>query len=429
MEYKAHYLNIVNGVKRRLQRRKFSSKRKDVQPKSAATSKWQINSKNISLFLVVIIVVVLISVGYLAVRFFSFHPQKFSPNEQVAPTVVSGAPYTVMFMVYNKYDTYSFVDMIALLTISNNSEPSRLMLINPDVSSEIPEDNQTKIRSLINYAQLQARDPMTTITKSLEDMLALPVDRYVVVEKQQMLNLITNLGINYLTDQDINDPDAGKFIRGEVLSGGKLVNYLAADVAGWDSKNARIEKFFKDRLASLNISVFLKLLLTDNLSSYIATNLTSGEIFNLCLQINANPALRIIDLSSSVFHQVKTADSTVILPATTDVDNTLMAGYQRVDVMREQVRIEVYNATNVSGLANQTKRMLANQGANVIRAGNYPNTQDKNKLYVKDLNATKYNVLLIKQLLRDNVTIINADYPFNHTGELVLVLGGTQADQ
>ena len=93
--------------------------------------------------------------------------------------------------------------------------------------------------------------------------------------------------------------------------------------------------------------------------------------------------------------------------------------------LKSHLEIEVFNATKKSGLANKTKRIFQNWGAYVIKSGNYFENIDKNIIYVPNNNAKNFvnNIAEIKRFFRDDIEVVQGEYKYNYSGDLIVVIG------
>lgn len=90
---------------------------------------------------------------------------------------------------------------------------------------------------------------------------------------------------------------------------------------------------------------------------------------------------------------------------------------------RERVRVEVYNASGISGKAFAFARRIANSGCEVVRFDNAPSKESSTKFYVPNQAEFKNSLAIIRELLPGQYELINGRPSFMTTGDIVIILG------
>ena len=93
------------------------------------------------------------------------------------------------------------------------------------------------------------------------------------------------------------------------------------------------------------------------------------------------------------------------------------------EVEKERVNVEVYNASDISGLASEYARKIRHTGARILRFDNAPNIYPETILYVPEQNNYSNSLDLVKDVVGEHVKIVNDRPQFITTGDIVLVLG------
>ncbi len=309
-----------------------------------------------------------------------------------------------------------------------------MIVINPDFGTNVLSTSTTirtvKLRSLLANSALENTAGVPKLMLALRNLLAMPVDRYLIISKDSAQKLVNNLGLNLIVSEKISDPEAGSFEVGEVVTGERLWNYLAADSNGVNPKMQRVASFGKVQLESIaNLGGSARLI--SNAQSVVdglETNLTKAELLDMLVTSVSGLRLQTSYLTTSDGRFVQDKLGGYISPDYTEIDQKVQKVLVRTDVLKEQGRIEVYNATRTSGLATSTKRLIENIGGNVIRAGNYADIEERTKLYVTDVAKYKNNIKAIQQVLGGKVILVDQDFPQGHTGDMVLVIGQDNAN-
>lgn len=92
-------------------------------------------------------------------------------------------------------------------------------------------------------------------------------------------------------------------------------------------------------------------------------------------------------------------------------------------VEKERARIEVYNGSEIDGIAYQLGRKIVNSGGDVVRYGNSPSTIEKTTIYVPNMNSYKNSFNLISEILSGRFEVIEGRPSFMTTGDIVIILG------
>ncbi len=93
------------------------------------------------------------------------------------------------------------------------------------------------------------------------------------------------------------------------------------------------------------------------------------------------------------------------------------------ELLREQVKVEVYNGSDISGVASTYARMIENSGCEVIRVGNAPNEYVETEIFVSDEMKFDNSLDIIKDLFIQDIKISNNRPKFLTTGDIVVILG------
>lgn len=89
----------------------------------------------------------------------------------------------------------------------------------------------------------------------------------------------------------------------------------------------------------------------------------------------------------------------------------------------ERVRVEVYNGSNIAGAAGGIGRKIANSGCDVVRYGNAPESIERTKVYVSDMERFKSSYDVVDDSLEIDFELVNGRPEFMTTGDIVIILG------
>ncbi len=105
------------------------------------------------------------------------------------------------------------------------------------------------------------------------------------------------------------------------------------------------------------------------------------------------------------------------------IDTAITQFLRDIDILKEQIRVEIYNATSIQGAANKVARRLAIYGIDVVKTGNYPETVEKSGMFLagnKTLMISNFNE--IKRAFRGDILELK-EYKYNYSGDIILIIG------
>jgi hypothetical protein len=100
-----------------------------------------------------------------------------------------------------------------------------------------------------------------------------------------------------------------------------------------------------------------------------------------------------------------------------------VGGLVSKEVEKERVNVEVYNASNISGLASKYARKIRHTGCRILRFDNSPQIYNKTAIYVPEPEEYSNSLQLVRDIVGKDVEIKYERPVFITTGDIVLVLG------
>lgn len=137
----------------------------------------------------------------------------------------------------------------------------------------------------------------------------------------------------------------------------------------------------------------------------------------------------LVDLSSSKYLFQQESSSGVGITSYINVDEydivwrDFIGNMLDRELEKEQVRVEVYNGSGMSGYASQYARKIKNSGCEVVRYDNAPALEEKTKFYVSKPENFKNSLNVILELFPGTYEIIEGRPSFMTTGDIVIILG------
>ena len=90
---------------------------------------------------------------------------------------------------------------------------------------------------------------------------------------------------------------------------------------------------------------------------------------------------------------------------------------------RERVRVEVYNGSGSPGKAGLFARRILNNGCDVVRFGNAPESLERTQVYVSDDREFRNSLNVVDEILFSRYELLDERPSFMTTGDIVVILG------
>lgn len=181
----------------------------------------------------------------------------------------------------------------------------------------------------------------------------------------------------------------------------------------------------------------------------VHTDLNGIQLYEVGSRIKkqlGTDVLEMIDLSNDEYYKsdILSSGTEIKRLVLTQFDDSLEKHFTLLRsraVEKEQAKVEVYNASSISGLAGDIGRQIGNSGLNLVRAGNSPQDMDVTTIYVTKPEEFQNSLELVKtvtkrvlgrhywvndQLVKRDVEIkvVTGRPEFLTTGDIVVVIGG-----
>jgi anionic cell wall polymer biosynthesis LytR-Cps2A-Psr (LCP) family protein len=370
----------------------------------------------------------------------TFEPKGFTDsNLDVQNTWNGSDKMTILFIGIDTTTTnHKFVDHLSIYSLDPRENKLSIFILNPDIKVTQATIGYTlNYRTILNNREIKG-DKIETLIKSVENLLALKIDRYIMADKNNFSQFSSYLNpIQVYVPRDISDPDTTSLVNGfkaDWSKGQNLIlpaNYLefaASDNNGRDDQLERQEYLVE--AMTLNVLGFRSLIympeLLNAFQSNIYTNMGKWELINLMSRI---VNLKAEDIRKG-FLRENAYDKVVdigfyetVSPDISAIDKDISNIFFDMKIFKEQARIEVLNGSDISGLATNRKRWIENIGGNVIHKGNSYEKEEDTKIYCAEPEKYSVTITELKRFLGSSVQLIDKEYPNRHVGEIVIVLG------
>lgn len=295
-------------------------------------------------------------------------------------------------------------------------------------------------RSTIETSSLSTNDALVNtifVFEKDEKILGIELITYSRDKKNLLrINVPTDI---YVTEDSIDDfPISSIKSVGEFFEHGSGMEYTIAymsDLLGmkidnyvWLVDNSENVEDFRSKLSILNI------LFDFGYSRELRGNIYSNlPILNLIKEINfLNQAIinyqheEMDILDCCIEEVVISGDRKELKFKISSFDDELTKYIDELvsrEVEKERVNVEVYNGSNISGLASEYARKIRHTGCRILRFDNAPNIYDKTVIYVAEPKSYENSLALIHDVVGEDVEVIYGRPKFITTGDIILLLG------
>ena len=240
-----------------------------------------------------------------------------------------------------------------------------------------------------------------------EQMLGTKVNQYIWIESEEQTLYSEIFGSYTETQEDFGyDNEKSIFTQNALFLDSFLKRFSIFDIV---INPVKISNFGEGIISSIGFADILK------------------TFFETKNDLNRNEKY-ILDLGTGEYISEELSDTGgVVYFFDSSVYDTSFRSYlsEMIDreLEKEQVRVEVYNGSGISGVAGQIARKIENSGCDVVRYENSPDTAEETVLYIPKEEGYENSIEVVKEVIGSSVEIINERPNFMTTGDIVVVLG------
>ena len=194
------------------------------------------------------------------------------------------------------------------------------------------------------------------------------------------------------------------------------------------------ESFFKLHTFSSkysNLKTFFNINKVDDLNDKIYSNLSFLKVLNEVDSFKRNVKdmqTSAIDIGTSkyVVEELSGQGGQIKNINILEYDKSLRGYISKMsdrDLEEERVRIEVYNGSDTPGRASIYARKIQNNGCDVVRFGNAPDSLEKSSVYISDKEKFNDSLYIITEVLLGKFEEASERPSFMTTGDIVILLG------
>lgn len=403
---------------------KLYLKRRSLKSKDMKSSKSK-NSFNLSkrVVLVILGLIPLIILTLLLFKYLSYWPSTFQDNRVREVSLSQGRDTVAFFIANNSNIGYTYFDSITIIDRDFSNNLAKLYTINTNFIP--PMANGYSLRSLINTVDQE--DMINTYLGSLEAMLGLKVNKYLIYNRSDLKDIIQSRVSTIPVDRKLEF--ASKIIdMNSQINTSDVFDLLTQSSNNGDSATylygLTTKTFFQSfRNDILGLGLILN---SESIFKDLKTDMNREELFSY---FNSIGGFQLIFGYNSIMltsFGEKFESSDDFIPNYLKLDENLNSVFRDFEVIKEQQRIEVYNSTSKSGVASILQRFIKNRGGNVIKIGNFPERYQETTVYLnlEQLSNSVATIKLLESIFGRDVRIRSiSEYPNNYSGDITIVIG------
>ncbi|MCB9790639.1 LytR C-terminal domain-containing protein [Candidatus Nomurabacteria bacterium] len=263
---------------------------------------------------------------------------------------------------------------------------------------------------------------------------------YIPVEGSDLATVSSIRNLSYFADLTSSKKPYSYFIwEVQNVLGVKIDDYVwvredASSALGetFESESTEGLEFFA---RFLRVTQITRLITKQDQTSIILRNIYSDlspvGLYNLTGQISdglKQENLTFIDFTDGDYLVEKTLDSgdTVSLYNQVAADKVILdldTVFVDRSIEKEQAKVEVYNGSEINGLASRYARVIQNAGLPVVRSENSPDSYKETVVYVSVENKFVSSLELVQSLIPVDAKVIVGRPDFLTTADIMVILG------
>jgi len=443
--------NFVNKVRRRASQAGSARKRQHLSNQEFTAGKenrglfpklpFNINTLfRPMLVLLVILLVYFIAINISALMQFDTVPFPGTVKDSSSRNWLGDTKMTILLIGSDQTDLdHTFVDSLAIYSLDPIENKLSIFVVNPDLTIFQPSVGmEVNYRSIFNDKEITG-DKLKVLINSVESLLALKIDRYVLIDKSKLASFSQYLNpVKVNLSKAVQDADTANLPAGKYVSWGKgsqtvlssdFLEFAASDSNGRDDQLNRqqqlLEQITYNLVSFRTVFYFPKLL--EELKKDVYTDLSKTELFFLVAritQIKSGDMLKGYTRSDFYTRVNTTSFYPTFSPDLEVMDQDLNNIFSDLRIFKEQAQVEILNASSVKGLASNRARWISNIGARVIKVGNsYEGSEVTTKIYCSTPDKFPYTITELDRIFNNKAELVKKEYPNRHLGDIVVVLG------
>ena len=369
---------------------------------------------------------------FLKVKYDQIEVFALSANEEKLANLYNNKTQNIIYINFTEgSDSNKFAKYISIISYNKINNNLKILAVEPKLVAYYKNKAYT-LETLYNNINENSETRIQKFIETAEGILGVRIDGYIAVENQAYGTFIKNKGLSMVLTENYKVDN--KFYKaGDSIFGEDLLKYLhITDSAEEVDSTLYRNNIFVTNMLQTNRNIFFSIFNffdSQSFTNTFKTNLDKSSMLRLYndLFFQSNLPIQSQYILLKDGYLIDTLAGKALVVNQIDIDNKVQEVFRDLDIVREQAKIEVLNASRESGLATFVKKIIQNSGGNVVNSGNYSTIEEEPVLYIIDSNINDYaNTIALIQSLYPNVKIKENDYKYNKLGNLILVIGAKE---
>ena len=356
--------------------------------------------RRFKILFLVILSLFLIYLGYLLVsnmvNMFNYSVGNFGDaNKKIYESKLDSN--NIFIFIRDKSSGYELITGFFVLQQNPSTRNFKLLNISTTaIVSESKYGSNMEVSKILQYMKLKG-DGVNEFISFWENYIALKSDGYIIIDREYIKDFHTYIGPLTVS----NEYDSNIFKKGRIeITNSNFDGFWNNEYSNEGQRLVNDNKYMVEMLKRFgNLDFLLSFSkLTLSTKEHIFTNIEINDFRSLISDLVSSANKISLSFSPTNIFNIVSGKRYMDQDK---FDKYIRDNFSDKSILREQVRIEVLNASNEKGLATKVGRYLSNAGLSINRTGNFSVEVSKNTIYIKDSNKYIKTTEYLKKIFVD----------------------------
>ena len=356
--------------------------------------------RRFKILFLVILSLFLIYLGYLLVsnmvNMFNYSVGNFGDaNKKIYESKLDSN--NIFIFIRDKSSGYELITGFFVLQQNPSTRNFKLLNISTTaIVSESKYGSNMEVSKILQYMKLKG-DGVNEFISFWENYIALKSDGYIIIDREYIKDFHTYIGPLTVS----NEYDSNIFKKGRIeITNSNFDGFWNNEYSNEGQRLVNDNKYMVEMLKRFgNLDFLLSFSkLTLSTKEHIFTNIEINDFRSLISDLVSSANKISLSFSPTNIFNIVSGKRYMDQDK---FDKYIRDNFSDKSILREQVRIEVLNASNEKGLATKVGRYLSNAGLSINRTGNFSVEVSKNTIYIKDSNKYVKTTEYLKKIFVD----------------------------
>lgn len=303
----------------------------------------------------------------------------------------------IFIFIRDKSSGYELIT--GFFVLQQNPSTKSFKLLNISTTAYVAESkygSNIEVSKILQYMKLKG-DSVDDFISFWENYIALKSDGYILIDREYIKDFHTYIGPLTIS----NEYDSNTFKKGRVeINNSNFDSFWSNQYSNEGQRLVNDNKYMVEMLKRFSNLDFLLSFskLTTSTKEHIFTNIEITDFRALISDLVSSANKISLSFTPTNIYDLVNGSRFVDQEK---FDKYIRENFSDNSILREQVRIEVLNASSEKGLATKVGRYLSNAGLSINRTGNFSVEVSKNTIYIKDSNKYIKTTEYLKKIFVD----------------------------